>query len=148
MGGSVRPGGACACFPTYTGPRCTQMALLPAQTSLALFRANASSWGGAPVRDPADGSYHLYYADMEHGCGLKAWECNSAVGHATSPAGHPEGAKSLTRCLSDASVLALEVFDLPRGGIIVDHIVSSRRPLPLPTGGWQNLGPLPPPPLT
>ena len=30
MGGSLRPDGACACFPTYTGPRCAQLALLPA----------------------------------------------------------------------------------------------------------------------
>eukprot|EP01079_Euglenida_sp_SAG-EU17-18_P000351 gene351-370_t len=90
MGGSFGVDGTCSCYPTFTGPRCAQLALLPARTSRALYRPGVSSWGGSPLRDAA-GRYHMVFADMVGRCGLSSWECNSAVGHAVAAAGSPEG---------------------------------------------------------
>lgn len=36
----------CACDAGWTGPTCTQLHLGPANTARALYRENASSWGG------------------------------------------------------------------------------------------------------
>lgn len=98
LGGFMRDG-RCECYPTFSGRHCAQLALRPAETSLAIYRANASSWGGSPVRDEGDGSYHLYFADMQGGCGLQSWECNSAVAHAMAPAGRPEGPYSVSETI-------------------------------------------------
>jgi len=83
--------GKCECYPTYTGEWCAQLALLSANTSLALYREGAASWGGSVVQER--GEYHMYFANMLGGCGLKSWECNSAVGHAV--AATPEGPYSV-----------------------------------------------------
>eukprot|EP00039_Didymoeca_costata_P015828 m.274365 g.274365 ORF g.274365 m.274365 type:complete len:417 (+) comp16287_c0_seq3:90-1340(+) len=44
-----------------------------------------STWGGSPVIDPVTNSTHVFAAVMGDGCGLAAWELDSAVLHAVSP---------------------------------------------------------------
>jgi hypothetical protein len=89
--------GRCACYPTWRGPNCTLLNLLPANVTVGPLPGVArglpaawarpgvqSSWGGRPILDEATGRWHLYAADMSERCGLHAWTTNSAIAHATA----------------------------------------------------------------
>ena len=75
--------GACACIPSWTGPQCQYLNLLPAKPNAGLQDPTGSSWGGSILQEP-DGSFHLFAAVFENNCGLKAWRPNSALAHATA----------------------------------------------------------------
>ena len=81
--------GRCRCDPWASGPRCTQLNARPAKTSRALYRPEASSWGGSVVAGAGGKTWHMYASSFINSCGFSAWEHNSEVVHAT--AGSPEG---------------------------------------------------------
>lgn len=90
LGGECRAG-RCACYPTWEGPNCTILNLLPARAlnTSGLPAAWArpgeqSSWGGRPVVNETTGRWHLYAADMTRKCGLHAWTENSAISHTSA----------------------------------------------------------------
>ena len=93
LGGECHAG-RCACYPTWRGPNCTILNLLPAHASNTTSRLPAawarpgeqSSWGGRPVVNETTGRWHLYAADMTRKCGLHAWTENSAISHASADA--------------------------------------------------------------
>jgi len=83
--------GACACDAAWAGAACDALALLPLDEASAQLGyqggaagARVSSWGGSVLRGD-DGTWHMYAAEMELGCGINVWLSNSAVVHATSP---------------------------------------------------------------
>jgi hypothetical protein len=49
LGGTCNHG-VCSCEPSFTGPSCSILNLEPADTGRALFRSNASSWGGSVLQ--------------------------------------------------------------------------------------------------
>ena len=81
--------GRCRCDPWASGPRCTQLNARPAKTSRALYRPEASSWGGSVVAGAGGKTWHMYASSFINSCGFSAWEHNSEVVHATAES--PEG---------------------------------------------------------
>eukprot|EP00040_Diaphanoeca_grandis_P016733 m.86708 g.86708 ORF g.86708 m.86708 type:complete len:403 (-) comp25991_c0_seq2:154-1362(-) len=82
----VERDGKCVCDVQWSGDDCERLRLLPAKPN-AGFQPNGkldiySSWGSSVVQ--VDGTYHMFAAVMQNGCGLDAWRPNSAIGHATS----------------------------------------------------------------
>ena len=71
--------GACLCAPGWMGPTCGKLDLLPLSAASAggYRRANTSSWGGsiAMAGNATGKMYHLFAAEMEHGCGLLSCKC-------------------------------------------------------------------------
>ena len=81
--------GSCACDPGWTGDQCELLDLLPAKVDNGLQDSFYGSWGGSVLQNTTDGTWHMYAAVIEQGCGLSAWRPNSALGHATSSS--PDG---------------------------------------------------------
>jgi hypothetical protein len=78
--------GECHCDPTWTGPNCVELNLLPANRSShgydrGIGNQSMASWGGQAVWE--DGLYHLIYADFET-CGLGCWGTASQLARAVS----------------------------------------------------------------
>ena len=88
--GVALPGGGCRCDAAWAGGECGTLNLLPAlANNLGTIYPgpdshSTSSWGGT-VSKGEDGLFHLLVSEMLGGCGLGAWQRNSAVRHATSP---------------------------------------------------------------
>eukprot|EP01052_Picozoa_sp_SAG31_P033056 SAG31_NODE_3689_length_3986_cov_45.648572_2_plen_487_part_00 len=74
--------GKCSCDVAWTGPLCTQLALLPSSERSGFRREDRSSWGGSVVQ--AGGKYHMYVSDMVNGCSLQSWQSASQITHAVS----------------------------------------------------------------
>lgn len=78
-------GGACVCDAGWGGPACAQLKLGVTDPTLGHpWGAAGSSWGGVPVFDPVGGQWHLYYSQIDRGCGLEHWSTNSRVVHGVS----------------------------------------------------------------
>jgi len=63
-------GGKCVCMPTFTGPKCAALNLLPA-SSEALFTDDGdhdATWGGNIVQDPSDGEWAHHTRTYPHLC--------------------------------------------------------------------------------
>ena len=75
--------GACVCAPAWRGPGCQTLALQPAPPTSDLRLPNVSTWGMGTVH--THGAWHGFFAEMEEGCGLTAWETNSLIAHAVAP---------------------------------------------------------------
>ena len=83
--GLCLPSGQCACDAGWGGPACADLKLGVTDPSLGHpWGAPGSSWGGLPVFDPVGGAWHLFYSQIDRGCGLNEWGTNSRVVHATS----------------------------------------------------------------
>lgn len=77
--------GSCVCDAGWGGPACADLKLGVTDPTLGHpWGAPGSSWGGLPVYDPLDGTWHLFYSQMAKGCGLGAWSTNSRIVHAVS----------------------------------------------------------------
>jgi hypothetical protein len=75
----------CLCDPGWTGPTCGSLNIGRYDPALGHpWTAGSSSWGGYPVQDPSDGSWHLFYSGFSRGCGLYGWGTNSRIVHAVS----------------------------------------------------------------
>ena len=88
--GACSPTGTCACDAGWKGAYCEQLDVLPIARNGSgvdtLHTSNkTSSWGGAALRDPATGMYHMWYSEMQRHCGIHRWLTNSVVRHATAP---------------------------------------------------------------
>lgn len=85
LNGAPLPGGACACFPPWLGAQCGTLDVRPGAVA---YGADASlwTWGGNVVL-AADGTHHLFVAEMEGHCTLAVWSFNSACVHAVSTTG-------------------------------------------------------------
>ena len=80
------------CAAGWKGERCGQLNLVP--TSSAKRSANAayppaslpdvSSWGGKPVYDAEEKTWHAYFAEMGNHCGVNVWQSLSMCRHAVS----------------------------------------------------------------
>eukprot|EP01060_Flectonema_neradi_P014031 TRINITY_DN2074_c0_g1_i3.p1 TRINITY_DN2074_c0_g1~~TRINITY_DN2074_c0_g1_i3.p1 ORF type:complete len:495 (+),score=81.02 TRINITY_DN2074_c0_g1_i3:95-1486(+) len=77
--------GFCSCFPQWTGAHCSVLNLIETGTDLGLEQTDISTWGGSVLYDETDGLYHMWAAEMVNSCGIRVWETNSQVRHATSP---------------------------------------------------------------
>lgn len=78
--------GACVCDAGWGGPTCAVLKLTVTDPALGHpWGSPQSSWGGLPVFDPVGGNWHLFYSQIDRGCGLGAWSTNSRVVHAVSP---------------------------------------------------------------
>jgi hypothetical protein len=91
LNGQLRLDGTCDCDVQWEGPECERLRLLPADPSAGLQPKGElgvfSTWGGSVMRDDGiDGTYHMFAAVFEHGCGLNAWRPNSAIARAESSA--------------------------------------------------------------
>eukprot|EP01051_Picozoa_sp_SAG22_P017358 SAG22_NODE_2657_length_2331_cov_1.494624_2_plen_502_part_00 len=95
-GGGSGGGGGCACQPAWGGVRCGELQLLPVDASRPGFRQvdsttgeNTSTWGAPLLWDEVSQLWHGWASEMEHGCGINAWETNSQIVHITadSPSG-------------------------------------------------------------
>ena len=67
---------SCVCDAAFTGPKCAQLNLLPADADTLgqLWNRvdNTASWGGNVVRDDS-GLYHMFFAEFLNHCGLDSW---------------------------------------------------------------------------
>ena len=130
--GICQPSGACACDPGWGGATCGRLALLPVADRAAEGYKNASvsSWGGSIVmvddspREDGDaastGRYHLFAAEMTHGCGLLSWATNSRIVRATSDA--PEGPYAFAEAIVEAFAHEPTAVRTPGGGLALFHI--------------------------
>lgn len=76
----------CTCDPGWAGPTCGNLTLKETDPSLGHpWNSGSSSWGGLPIKDDSDGSYHLFYSQFVKGCGLYSWSTNSRIVHAVAP---------------------------------------------------------------
>jgi hypothetical protein len=85
---------SCDCDLAWSGnPTCSQLALasVPFSTLGTIYpRAqNVTSWGGSVTYSSAGGVnggglWHLLVAEMDNHCGLRSWQSNSFIRHATS----------------------------------------------------------------
>lgn len=74
--------GVCQCDVPWTGPSCGRFLTAPAKPGgIYGFAPNVSSWGGSLVTD-ANGTHHLYAAEIPGG--LTQWATKSQCIHATS----------------------------------------------------------------
>eukprot|EP00658_Telonema_sp_P-2_P054175 TRINITY_DN43119_c0_g1_i1.p1 TRINITY_DN43119_c0_g1~~TRINITY_DN43119_c0_g1_i1.p1 ORF type:complete len:344 (-),score=25.93 TRINITY_DN43119_c0_g1_i1:42-1073(-) len=120
--GGVCTAGSCVCWPTWTGPNCSVLNVLPSPATCAgAWRrpANQSSWGGSVVRDDA-GLYHMVSADMEAHCGLDSWQRNSRIVHLTSA--KPTGPFVQSDVVLDAFAHNPTLHRAPDGTWLVYHI--------------------------
>jgi len=79
----------CVCDPSWLGPDCGMLYLLPAQPDNGYNRLGGegiSSWGGTIVRDPQSNVFHLFAAEFVNKCPLTNWVPNSRVIRATANA--------------------------------------------------------------
>ncbi|CAH1787739.1 unnamed protein product [Owenia fusiformis] len=80
--------GMCKCDPAWMLHNCDVLNLLPANKNTGYKQmddgAPTSSWGGPVVRDPVDGTYHMFPAEMTRHCGINSWIVNSRIVHAMS----------------------------------------------------------------
>lgn len=127
LAGACGSDGTCVCDPPFTGLDCATLNLGPARSGRALFRQNASSWGGSPIalRHATSGvRYFMYVATMANGCGLNSWTCNSQC--AVAVADTPEGPYELAP--GPAAVPAFchnpSAHVTPDGKIVIFHIGS------------------------
>ena len=81
-GTCVLPAGKCDCDAAYTGPSCTELALMPTTIDSGLRRDDRASWGGSVVK--AGNKFHMYASDMFNGCGLASWMSASQIIHAVA----------------------------------------------------------------
>ena len=80
--------GRCVCWPTWKGPNCSELNLMPSPNIFAWYRpGNQSSWGGSVVE--RSGVYHMFASDITAHCGLDTWRRNSRIVHLTADV--PEG---------------------------------------------------------
>ena len=121
LNGVCLPTGACLCDAGWGGPSCAALKLGVTDPSLGHpWGAPGSSWGGLPVFDPVGGAWHLYYSQMEGGCGLGAWGTNSRIVHAqgSSPLGPFEDVDVVQPAFSHNA----QAFRTPDGTWVVWHI--------------------------
>ena len=76
----------CVCDPAWRGsPQCDVFEFVPASRSRTGYHnTSASSWGGNVAGPDANGTYHLFAAQVLNECGLDAYGTNSAIVRATS----------------------------------------------------------------
>jgi hypothetical protein len=70
-----------------TGPHVGVFEMAPAASALGAYRNDSlNSWGGALLHVPEDPAwpYHMFASGFVEGCGLHAWETNSAIIHLVS----------------------------------------------------------------
>ena len=90
--GDCSSNGTCACDTAWSGPRCSELRLLPVDAAAPGLRLtdsagrNVSTWGAPMLRDEATGVWHAWASEMEEGCGINSWTTNSHVVHATAMA--------------------------------------------------------------
>ena len=82
--------GTCECHPQWMGKYCGQLRLVATEKSAGLHWHDAagrvSTWGGSVVRD-ANGTYHMWAAEMTNNTGILVWMLNSRIRHAVSRTG-------------------------------------------------------------
>eukprot|EP00729_Bicosta_minor_P020907 gene20907-7740_t len=104
-------GSSCKCDEGFTGTSCGTLDLAPNRSTPALYRSNASSWGGAVLG--INGRYYMYAAVLANGCGLDTWECNSQCPYRIV---EEHGAVAGAFCHNPTAHLA------PDGTILIFHI--------------------------
>ena len=72
-------GGRCQCDAAWRGPRCGELALLPAasQNGYGGPGSNVSSWGGGAAFDPVTGKFIMVVSEFDRHCGLASYHHNS-----------------------------------------------------------------------
>lgn len=73
----------CMCDPAWSGLDCSALAFLPAPVKGGYRNATEASWGGYPIQD-AEGTWHLFHAQMLYECSLNTWSTNSVIVRSTS----------------------------------------------------------------
>jgi hypothetical protein len=122
LNGKCSSSGVCRCDPAWTGQRCERLDLLPASAEAGLQDPRLSSWGGSVLQNTSNGEWHMFAAVIERGCGLAAWRPNSALGHATAPAGSPEGPYTFQSLIKPHFAHEPVAVRAPDGTILIYHI--------------------------
>jgi parallel beta-helix repeat protein len=135
--------GKCVCDEGWTGPLCTRLRIQPTAASVEAQRAwppenGSSSWGGNPIYDPIDQTWHLYCSPVAKQCGMQSWNHQQYIQHAKSTTG-------VTGRYEDAGV-ALPLFSTcpqvqraPNGSIVILHEGTGQPPpLPWHVPVWTN----------
>ncbi|GMI10708.1 hypothetical protein TrVE_jg2349 [Triparma verrucosa] len=94
LNGKCSESSTCQCRPAWKGERCETLNILPTPKESGYRRmdlnqatkkmANTSSWGGAILPDPKDGTLHMWASEMTEHCGIGAWAQNSRIIHAVA----------------------------------------------------------------
>ena len=80
-------GGRCVCDTAWNARAdCSALNFAPTPKGGGYRNGTQASWGGYPLRDDATGTWHLFHAQMLHGCPLGSWTTNSVVARSTAPA--------------------------------------------------------------
>ena len=84
LNGVLDRNGGCLCDAGWRGEQCGQLALLPARPGAGLRAPGNSSWGAHISWDAEHQEYVMFVSVFQGGCGLHAWNTNSAIARATS----------------------------------------------------------------
>ena len=74
--------GKCVCDPGWTGKKCGQVDLLPAQRYGGYRNASLSTWGGKAIK--VGHKWHMFASGMSHNCSLSNFATNSMTVHTIS----------------------------------------------------------------
>jgi hypothetical protein len=111
----------CLCDAGWGGHNCSSLLLGITDPTLGHpWGAGSSSWGGLPVYDPLNGTWHLFYSQIDRGCGLGQWSKNSRVVHAV--ANNPLGPFEDSDVVQPAFSHNAQAFRAPDGTWVVFYI--------------------------
>eukprot|EP00040_Diaphanoeca_grandis_P039909 m.260567 g.260567 ORF g.260567 m.260567 type:complete len:488 (-) comp40130_c0_seq1:87-1550(-) len=125
LNGVCQPNGTCQCDTEWTGSACEMLNLVspsavnPVYPPPELY-ANTTSWGGSVVKDPKDGSFHMFLAEMENSCGMNTWSTNSIIRHATADT--PLGPFQRQEIIMQAFAHNPTALQAPDGTFLIYHI--------------------------
>ena len=80
--------GVCTCRHPWTGPRCSTLALAPAEPRGGLRLAHNWTWGGSVIKGE-DGQFHMFVMALRDHCGIQCVYTNAIIHHAVAAA--PQG---------------------------------------------------------
>ncbi len=75
--------GACVCHRGWTGAKCGAIAWA-ASGAVRAFNSSLWTWGGSPIRNPADGKIHMFASELSNDCGILHYCANSRIIHLTA----------------------------------------------------------------
>ena len=96
LNGRCSPEHKCLCVDAWEGAHCELLATRPT-AGAAHAIANASSWGGRAIFDPADGLYHGFFSEFGGTCGMNMWDNHSTIVHMTSESAAPASSAGYRR---------------------------------------------------
>jgi hypothetical protein len=126
----VCDGGACACYPAWTGANCAVLNLLPAAVGdgYGYLGSNTSSWGAGVVFDPTSNSYVMFNDEMNNHCGLQTWGHNSrcVLSVSETPAGPFTRLQVVVESWCHGSSIARDPLS---GRFVLQHMASGGGPV-------------------